>query len=29
VLDQLRQLAIDAGTSLRRVIDAAPPGDDD
>ena len=29
VLDQLRQLATDAGTSLRRVIDAAPPSDDD
>ena len=29
VLDQLRQHATDAGTALRRVIDAAPPADDD
>ena len=28
-VDQLRQLATDAGTSLRRVVDAAPPSDDD
>ena len=28
VLDQLRAHATDAGTALRRVIDAAPPVDD-
>jgi hypothetical protein len=29
VLDQLRRHATDAGTALRRVLDAAPPADDD
>jgi hypothetical protein len=29
LLDQLRQHAIDAGTALRRVLEAAPPADDD
>ena len=29
VLDRLRQHATDAGTALRRVLDVAPPADDD
>jgi hypothetical protein len=29
VLDQIRRHATEAGTALRRVIDAAPPADDD
>ena len=29
VLDQLRQHASDAGIALRRVVEAAPPADDD
>jgi len=29
VLDQLRLYATDAGTALRRLLDAAPPADDD
>jgi len=29
LLDQLRQHASDAGTALRRVVEAAPPADDD
>ena len=29
VLDQIREHATEAGTALRRVIDAAPPADED